>query len=537
MKLPISIIILTYNEELNIGNCLKSITDWVDEVFIIDSYSTDSTAQIAKRYGAKIIQHPFKNQSDQFNWALDNIKIKNDWILRLDADELMTKELWREIVEVLPKTPNEINGFYIKRRVYFEGRWIKHGDYYPSWFLRLWRKDKGRVEEREVDEHTILLEGKEGKLQNYFIDDNKKNIEAWIFKLNIFSTREARERLRNIHDIRFKPGIFGEQVLRKRWFKENFYYRLPLFYRAFFYFIYRYFFRLGFLDGKEGLIFHFIQGFWHRFLIDTKIYETVIKKQIAGVAKNEIAEFWNQNPCGTFGFIHDTLDLDYFKQITIRRYKIIPFIKKEIKFDSLKGKKVLEIGCGIGTDGLEFVKAGADYTGIDISEKSVKLAKTNFELSGFSSENILLADAENLPFSDNTFDFIYSCGVLHHTPNISKSLSEIYRVLKSSGHFWIMLYNLNSLVGLQLYAIYGILRLRPFISWKKLFAEHHESPGTKAFTDRKAIILFQGFKGIKIKNIVTPYDVRITRNRYLPNFFQHLIPSRFGFFKVITGSK
>ncbi len=286
MKFPVSVIILTYNEELNLENCLKSVADWAEEIFVIDSYSTDKTLEIARKYGCQIIQHPFENQAQQFNWALDNLEIKNDWILRLDADELMSKELRQEIVKVLPKTPNEINGFYIKRRVYFMGRWIKHGGYYPTWFLRLWRKSKGRIEEREVDEHTILLEGKAGKLQNYFIDDNKKSVDAWIAKLNNFSTRETKERLRNKHAIRFNSGIFREQVLRKRWLKENFYYRLPLFCRAFLYFVYRYFFRLGFLDGKKGLIFHFIQGFWHQFSIDSKIYEAELNKENGNTKRN-----------------------------------------------------------------------------------------------------------------------------------------------------------------------------------------------------------------------------------------------------------
>lgn len=157
------------------------------------------------------------------------------------------------------------------------GKWIKHGDYYPTWILRLFRKGKGRSEERKMDEHIILLEGRAKKLANDFIDDNKKNLEFWIDKHNKFSSREVEEITKQLttNDQQLTTKLSG-QTAQKRWLKENFYYRLPLFCRAFLYFIYRYFFRLGFLDGKEGLIFHFLQGFWYRFLVDAKFYE--IKK-------------------------------------------------------------------------------------------------------------------------------------------------------------------------------------------------------------------------------------------------------------------
>lgn len=295
MKFPISIIILTYNEEIHIERLLKNISDWVDEIFIVDSFSTDKTLEIAKEYGVRIFQHKFENQAQQFNWALDNLEIKNDWILRLDADEYLTEELKEEISFSLnPLTPaygglrfrlgfgekeisssEEVNGFYIKRRVYFMGRWIKHGGYYPTWILRLFKKGKARSEQREMDEHIVLSEGTAGKLKNDFVDENLKDLEDWTNKHNKYSTREANERI-NMRianrEAQVAKGIAG-QTARKRWIKNNFYCRLPLFFRACLYFCYRYFFRFGFLDGKEGLIFHFLQGFWHQFLIDAKIYE------------------------------------------------------------------------------------------------------------------------------------------------------------------------------------------------------------------------------------------------------------------------
>ena len=283
MKLPLSVIILTYNEEIHLERLLKNIAGWAEEVFIVDSYSTDKTLEIAKKYGCKIVQHPFENQAQQFNWALENLDIKNEWILRLDADEYLTEELKQEIPELfninIRKSDSQsINGFYIKRRVYFMGRWIKHGGYYPIWFLRLFRKGKAKSEQRAMDEHIVLLEGRAEKLKNDFIDNNKKGLSDWINKHNNYASREAEEIFQyygsptSLRKSDF-PKLIGDQPAQKRWLKENLYYRLPLFCRAFLYFIYRYFFRLGFLDGKEGLIFHFLQGFWYRFLIDAKIYE------------------------------------------------------------------------------------------------------------------------------------------------------------------------------------------------------------------------------------------------------------------------
>lgn len=292
MKLPITAVILTYNEELNLERCLKSVRDLAAEIFVVDSFSTDETFAIALRYGAEIHQHEFKNQAVQFNWALDNLDIKSEWILRLDADEYLTEELKEEIEGTFQNIKMSdvlnidgdnfgtsdiqklaINGFYIKRRVYFMGRWIKHGGYYPTWFLRLFRKNKAKYEEREVDEHMVLLEGETLKLCNDFIDDNKQELKWWINKQNNHSSREVMAMINENKNLSVKPDILSDQVGRKRWLKEKFYLKLPMFFRTLFYFIYRYFFRLGFLDGKEGLIFHFLNALWYRFLVDAKLYE------------------------------------------------------------------------------------------------------------------------------------------------------------------------------------------------------------------------------------------------------------------------
>ena len=265
MKSSIAVIVLTYNEELNLEKCLKSIAGLAREIFVVDSYSTDKTLEIAKRYSARIYQREFKNQADQFNWALDNLDIKSDWIFRLDADEYLTPELQKEIRNVLNNltSSDDVSGFYMKRRVYFMGRWIRHGGYYPVWFLRLFRKNLGRSEEREIDEHVILNRGRAEYLENDFVDENKNGLKAWIAKHRNYALREAREVL---------AGNYGSGE------KRSFYYKLPPFFRALLYWKYRYFIKLGFLDGIPGLVFHFLHGFWYRFLVDVKIYESRIKK-------------------------------------------------------------------------------------------------------------------------------------------------------------------------------------------------------------------------------------------------------------------
>ncbi len=286
MKLPISVIILTYNEEKNIEHCLQSIKDLAEDIHIVDSFSTDKTLEIAKHYTKNIYQNPFETQAKQLSWALSNIQISTEWIMRLDADEIVTKELQEELKSKLTSFPHEITGLYFKRKVYFMDKFIKHGGYYPTWLLRIWRKGKAICEEQILNEHMILLEGKSYYLDNDIIDWNKKGLDFWVEKHNQFATRYACEIL-SIEDGTIKkqpsiaPEIIGSQEKQKRWLKQNFYVFLPPFLRSFLYFIYRYFFKLGILDGIEGLIFHFLQAFWYHFLVDAKVYEyrKQLKKQ------------------------------------------------------------------------------------------------------------------------------------------------------------------------------------------------------------------------------------------------------------------
>ncbi|MCK4859033.1 MAG: glycosyltransferase family 2 protein [Candidatus Omnitrophica bacterium] len=276
-KLPLSVIILTYNEEKNIEECLKSVYDWVDEIFIVDSGSTDKTLEIAKSYTDKIYQHPFKDYGKQRNWAQDNLPINKEWIFHLDADERVSSELSEELKGIFSRAVDGTDGFLVSRKTVFMGRWIKYGGHYPAYHLRIFRKDFGRCEDRIYDQH-FYVNGKLKTLKEDIIDTVTSDLDNWVSRHNRWASLEAVETIQNkvyrrTHkNYKIKPDIKGNPVEKKRWLRRK-YYTLPIFIRPFFYFIYRYFFRLGFLDGKEGLIFHFLQGFWFRFLVDAKIYE------------------------------------------------------------------------------------------------------------------------------------------------------------------------------------------------------------------------------------------------------------------------
>lgn len=270
-KAPISVIILTYNEEKNIKQALDNVVSWADQVIVVDSFSDDETLDILDEYDVDVYEHEFKDYAAQFNWALDNTEIDNDWVMKLDADEWLTKDLKEEIRKELKNVSDDVSGYMMKRRVYFMGKWMRHGGYYPTWILRLWRKDKGRLESRKMDEHTKISDGKVEELENDFVDQNHKSLSWWIEKHNGYATREMKSYFEDKEAE--KANLGGGQISSKRWYKNNLYYKMPKFCRAFLYFIYRYIFRLGFLDGIRGLIFHFLQGCWYRFLVDAKIYE------------------------------------------------------------------------------------------------------------------------------------------------------------------------------------------------------------------------------------------------------------------------
>jgi glycosyltransferase involved in cell wall biosynthesis len=256
----LSVIILTLDEEANLPVALASLRGLDPEIFVVDSGSTDRTLEIARAAGCHVVQHRFESQAQQLNWALDTLPIGTPWVMRLDADERLTPELAQELSARLPALPDDVTGLLVKRRVYFWGRWIRRGGYYPTWLLRIWRRGRARCEQRWMDEHMVVDSSRTMRLDHDIIDENQKGLTFWTDKHNRYADREVRdllvlrERSGTTVDLDDQPGI-------RRWLKENLYTRAPLFWRALGYWFYRYVLRLGFLDGRPGLVFHFLQGF------------------------------------------------------------------------------------------------------------------------------------------------------------------------------------------------------------------------------------------------------------------------------------
>lgn len=289
--LDISVIILTYNEEIHIRRCIENVKPFVKNIFVVDSFSTDATCEIAKSLGAKVYQNKWPgNHADQFNWALENLSIDSEWVLRLDADEYLMPELIEEIQNRLPLLDSSFTGIIFKRRHIFFDRWIKKGTY-PVKLLRMFRYRKAICEQRLMDEHIELLEGKCIEFEYDFADHNLNNTGWWTTKHNGYSIREAIELLDIeyglIDKIQRNGGVLSDQANKKRNLKHS-YAKKPLFFRSFVYFIYRYFFRFGFLDGKEGFLWHFLQGWWYRTLVDAKIFEI---KKACGNDKVKIKQY------------------------------------------------------------------------------------------------------------------------------------------------------------------------------------------------------------------------------------------------------
>ena len=276
--IDVTVIILTFNEEQHIKRCLENVNLFAKKVYVIDSYSTDNTVAIAESMGATVVQNKWPgNQAEQFNWALQNIEIDTEWILRLDADEYLLPELVEELKTRVPSLDENITGITFKRRHIFLGRWMKRGTY-PVMILRMFRTGKAVCEQRLMDEHIELLQGESITFENDFVDENLNNLSWWAQKHVGYAVREAAEILDIEYNITGNDSgerRLSEKTLQKRKLKLR-YAKKPLFWRSFAYFIYRYFFKLGFLEGKEGFLWSFLQGWWYRTLVDAKIFE--IKK-------------------------------------------------------------------------------------------------------------------------------------------------------------------------------------------------------------------------------------------------------------------
>lgn len=289
--LDLTVIILTYNEEIHIRRCLENVCPIAKRVIVVDSPSTDATQAICHEYGnVEVVVHKYPgNQAEQFNWALDNLTIDTEWILRLDADEYLMPELVEELKAKLPTMDKEVAGLSLSLARAYCGKVLRHGIVNGIWITRIFRTGRARYEQRLMDEH-LSVEGEIVKMKHQFVDDNLMTIGQFTLKHEGYASREAALLLDaeyGLTDVSALPQDHGEEVERKRAQKAR-YARMPLFWRAFGYFVYRYIIKLGFLDGKEGFLWDFLQGWWYRTLVDAKIFEV---KKACGNDKEKILHY------------------------------------------------------------------------------------------------------------------------------------------------------------------------------------------------------------------------------------------------------
>ena len=270
----VTAIILTRNEELNLGECLKSIQGFAERAVVIDCGSSDKTVEIARSYGADVYVHDFTYYAAQFNWGIDNTSITTDWILRLDADERLTPALIAE-AETLLSSPEavsgDLNGIIMESDYYFLGRFIKHG-LRKKRKMMLFKRGVGRIEDRRRDAHSIISRGTSIALKNRFLHYDFKDLSNYIRRYDWYAMREMQDYMDYVRGASTQIES-GKLIMQQRRKKFGLYYKAPMFLRAYLWFIYNYIFRLGFLDGREGFLYHYFECLWYRMLVDAKIFE------------------------------------------------------------------------------------------------------------------------------------------------------------------------------------------------------------------------------------------------------------------------
>ena len=277
VKNDITAVILTKNEESNIARCIGSLGDLPDRIVVVDSGSTDATVQTAKDLGAEIYHHPFKHYADQFNWALANTEIRTTWVYRIDADEAITPELREEIRQAcFEHRKDSVNGLLMKHKLFFLGRYLTHGGTYPFIKMTVFKPEYAEFEDRAMGEHVVLRSGTHMQLQNDCIHYDCKDLTAFAEKHNSYATREVIDHYARRKEHR--APLYRKAEMTKR-LRDGLYYKLPKFFRAKLYYWYRYYIRLGFLDGTPGKIYALIQAYFYRVLVDAKLYEAEIKEK------------------------------------------------------------------------------------------------------------------------------------------------------------------------------------------------------------------------------------------------------------------
>ena len=290
--LDVTAVILTYNEEIHIRRCLENVRLFAKRVIVVDCYSKDRTCEIARGMGAEVVEHEWPgNQAEQFNWLIDHVPIHTEWILRLDADEYLTDELIDELREKLPGMDKGVTALSLSRARASYGRILHHGIVNG---IRIVRTGTARYEKRIMDEHLSILEGRTVEMEHQFVDDNRMTIGQFTIKHENYASREAALLLDaeyHLSDTAHMEKDHGEEVERKRAQKAR-YAKMPLFWRAFAYFVYRYIVKLGFLDGREGFLWDFLQGWWYRTLVDAKVLEV---KKACGDDKEKMKKYLKNN--------------------------------------------------------------------------------------------------------------------------------------------------------------------------------------------------------------------------------------------------
>ena len=268
----VTFIILTKNEEINLLDCLRSIEGFAKRVVVIDSGSTDKTCEIAKENGADVYIHPFENYARQFNWGIDNTEIDTKWTFRLDADERLTLELRKELNGLMRQhADDDVNGVTMEAWLYFMGKKIKHGCHNKRKIM-LFKTGIGRIEDRKMDEHTILSKGRSISCKERFIHYDFKDMTHWVNKMNWYATREMQDYIEYKNGLRTTVSD-DTKISATRWKKFRIYYKFPAFLRSWLLFVYYYILRMGFMDGKEGFVYHWMYHRWYRTLVDAKILE------------------------------------------------------------------------------------------------------------------------------------------------------------------------------------------------------------------------------------------------------------------------
>ena len=273
MSNRVAVIVLTFNEERNLPACLDSVAGWAAQIFIVDSGSTDRTVHIARARGAVVETHAFETHAKQWRWALANLPLQGEWVLALDADQRLTPEL-RAAIDRRLTDAAALDGVFVCRRQIFRGKWIRFGGYYPKYLLKLFRRSRVSIDDADLVDHHFSVDGPTASLRGDLIEDNQNeaSITVWTTKHTRYAALQARQEWLDEGQRLGIAAMFGAPDRRTAYLKQL-WRGLPLYVRPCLYVLYRYVLRLGFLDGKQGFIFHVLQSFWYRLLVDINLDE------------------------------------------------------------------------------------------------------------------------------------------------------------------------------------------------------------------------------------------------------------------------